>query len=173
MNEPITTLRMYFDGGAELRIPYEASVGVSQSLTEIAESATMRRNVNGGLIRRQRPSFRKFATEISGRFFGSPAFGDMHRGDLLTIHCTTPIRQSVSPSGTATLIRDCVSGSVACFNSAGDVVSHSRSGRSISGATGANHLLFRPILICAVDEFSWNLDDMTLDVSWSLSAVEA
>jgi len=53
-----TDLALYFEGGAEIVIPYEASVGISQSLSPIGEGSEMRRGVNGQLIVVANPLFR-------------------------------------------------------------------------------------------------------------------
>ena len=75
-------------------------------------------------------------------------------------------------AGAATLARNPVPGSVVCFDAAGDEVAHTRTGRSITAA-GAVRVVYRPILACVVSGHSQDCDEITGDVSWSVSATEA
>lgn len=172
MTDFTTALRFYLAGGAQIRIPKEAGGGVSQSLQIIEQAAQLRRDVNGGLIRLQNPSFRKYRTEISVNGAGSPTLGNLNPGDLLTIHCIAEITQRVA-SGAATLVRDPVPGSVRCYdNNSRRTADPTVSGRSITGASGATFLVFRPILECAVEAYSYDRNETSAEVSWSLIAVE-
>ena len=165
-----TDLALYLEGGAEIVIPYEASVGISQSLSPISEGAEMRRGVNGQLIVVASPLFRKYETEVSCRDMSAPTLGDVWIGQLVTIRCVATLSQRIA-AGAATLARDPVSGSVVCYNAAGDEVAHTCTGRSITAA-GAARVVYRPILSCAVTAFSIDEDEISGDVSWSISATE-
>lgn len=167
-----TALKLLRGGTTEIRIPRHAGFGVEQSMAFIELAGQAKRDVNGGLIRIQNSLFRKYTTEISVSRTGAPTFGNLNPQDLLTIHCVAEITQRVS-SGAATLIRDPVPDSVRCFKANDkEIAGFSVSERSVTGATGATYLTFRPILECAVSAFSWNQNEITGEVSWSLSAEE-
>lgn len=157
--------------GQEIVIPYEASRGTRQSITQIDGGADFRRTVNGDLVVVANPNFRRYAVEISGNDSASPALGGVWIGDQVTVECITPISQRMI-GGTAALGRDPVPGSVECYNAAGDLVSHLRSVRSVTAA-GAVFVRYRPILDCFVTSApNWDGAELSLDVSWSLQLEE-
>lgn len=172
MSEWQTNLKLTLaSSGQEIVIPYEASRGTKQSISQIDGGADFRRTVNGDLVAVANPLFRRYAIEISGSDSAAPALGGVWIGDAVTVECITPITQRVI-GGATTLGRTPVSGSVECFNAAGDLVSHSRSGRSVTSA-GAVIVRYRPILDCIVTGApSWDGAELSLDVSWSLQLEE-
>ena len=167
-----TALKLFRGGTTEIRIPRHAGFGVEQSLAFIEHAGQSKRDVNGGLIRIQNSLFRKYTTEISVSRTGTPTFGNLDSQDLLTIHCVVEITQRIA-GGAATLSRDPVPGSVRCFNSNDRAITgFAVTDRSVTGASGATYLTFRPILECAVSAFSWSKNEITGEVAWSLSAQE-
>lgn len=167
-----TALRIYLETGVEMVIPYDASHRVEQEIAPVAEAGAVEVDVNGDAVPLPATQHRKFTTSISVNDLGAPALADLWPADRITVHSVAKLTQGVPGSGSVTLIRDPVPGSVQCFNAAGRIVAHTRSGRAVT-ASGARYVRYAPVLAMVVTEHSWSVSEITAEASWSLSAREA
>lgn len=157
--------------GQEIVIPYEAGRGIKQSLESTGDEADWRRSVNGTLIVVEKPLFRKYASEISCSDYVAPALGALWKGARVTVNCVATMMQPIS-GGAVTLGRTPVSNSIICYDTAGEVVPHTRSGRNVTCA-GAVRVEYRPVLQCIVTDFSWDRSELSFESnSWSISLLE-
>lgn len=168
-----SALKISFESGAELAIPRRSAFAVEQEISPAPEAGAVEVDVNGNAIALAAEQHRKFVTSISvGSATEVPALADIWPATKLKIHSIAKLTQTVPPSGSVTLIRDPVAGSVVCYNAAGAVVAHSRTGRNVTAA-GAKYVRFAPILDVVVTEHNWSVNETAADSSWSLSAREA
>lgn len=173
MTEFRTALRIYLESGAEWVIPRDADFGVEQEISPVPESGRVEVDVNGNAVPLPATQHRKFQTSISvGSVTGVPPLADIWPASKLTIHSVTELTQSVPAGGTVQLIRDPVSGTVKCYNAAGALVAHTRSGRNVTAA-GAKYVRYAPIMDVVVTEHSWSAHETSAESSWSLAAREA
>lgn len=167
-----TALKIFLENGVELAIPVDASHRVEQEIAPVQEAGAVEVDVNGNAIPLPAKQHRKFQTSISVSDAGTPALADIWPADLITVHSVARLTQTVPAGGVVVLIRAPVSASVQCYNAAGQIVSHTRSGRTVT-AVGARYVRFAPILDMVVTEHSWSVNEITAEASWSLSAREA
>ena len=66
--------------------PYSVR-GVTQTLEPIVQASQVRRTINGTLVDRASPRFRKFASTVTGADQQPPAFDDSWPGRLVTVDC--------------------------------------------------------------------------------------
>jgi hypothetical protein len=169
----VSALRIYLESGAELAIPRDSDFGVEQEIAPVSEAGAVEVDVNGNAVPLPATQHRKFTTSLSvGSVTGVPALADIWPASRLTIHSVAKLTQSVPPGGEVELIRSPVSGSVRCYNAAGAVVAHSRSGRTVTAA-GASYVRYAPILEVVVTEYQWSAHETAAESSWSLSARES
>lgn len=173
MTEFRTALRIFLESGAELAIPCDSDFGVEQEISPVPEAGRVEVDVNGDAVPLPASQHRRFLTSISvGSVTGVPALADIWPASRLTIHSIAKLTQSVPASGSVMLIRDPVPATVKCYNDAGKVVAHSRTGRNVTAA-GAKYVRYAPILDVVVTEHSWSANETSAESSWSLAAREA
>jgi hypothetical protein len=147
-------------------IPYGAARGIDVSIAPI-DAGGMRRTINGTLIDLTRSTHRKYRLEIECRDTVAPTLAALWRGQTVSVDAPIRLRQVVS-SGSATLIRTPVAGSVRCFTAAGTPVSATVSGTSVSGATGADFVEYQPTMDMMVVERSEDFAEWDATTGWSI-----
>jgi len=127
--------------------PYSAR-GLSQSYAPIAQAAQNKRTVNGALKDISFPGFRKYASSISGSDQLPPAVDGVWPGLEVTVHCLFEL-QYLTVGGSPA--RPVVPG---------------------SSRVEGSFTLYRPILVCRINNFSVNTDEYGARISWSMELEE-
>lgn len=151
-------------------IPYGAARGVSVSIAPV-EAGGMRRTINGTLIDLTRSTHRKYRLEIQCQDTIAPTLAALWRGQTVGVFAPLRLRQAVS-SGSATLIRSPVPGTVRCFTAAGAPVASTVSGTSVSGASGAAYVEYQPSMSMMVMERSEDYAEWDATTGWSITLEE-
>lgn len=125
-----------------------ASRGMSQTLTPIAATADLRRDVNGELTDFGDPIYRKYASVISGSDQRPPSIDGVWPGTELTVECMTEL-SFVTAEGMAG--RYAVEGS---FRIEGDLT------------------FYRPLLTMTVISFDQTYDEWAATWQWSITLEE-
>jgi hypothetical protein len=127
----------------------------------------MRRTINGTLVDLTRSTHRKYRLEITCRDTVAPALAALWRGQTVSVNAPIPLRQVVS-SGSATLIRTPVPGSVRCFTADGTPVPATVAGATVSTSPSAAYVEYKPVMTMMVVERSEDFAEWDATTGWSI-----
>jgi hypothetical protein len=147
-------------------IPYGAARGIDVSIAPI-DAGGMRRTINGTLVDLTRSTHQKYRLEITCRDTVAPALAALWRGQTVSVNAPIPLRQVVS-SGSATLVRTPVPGSVRCFTADGTPVPATVSGTSVSTSPSAAYVEYKPVMTMMVVERSEDFAEWDATTGWSI-----
>ena len=127
--------------------PYSAR-GLSQTYAPIQQASHNRRTVNGALKDISFPGFRKYSSSISGSDQLPPAVDGIWPGLEVEVHCLFEFQYLTDGGAPARLV---VPG---------------------SSRVEGSYTLYRPILICRINNFNVSTDEYGAQVSWSMELEE-
>lgn len=121
--------------------------GLNQTCEPIAASQDLRRTVNGKLIDCSDPIFRKYRTVITCTDQSAPAFGGLHVGAKVTVHCVFEFGYDAYGAQERPAVPN-------------------------SEREAGGFAFYRPILECLVVAFSIQEDEWGAQTGWTLELEE-
>ncbi|HAU28981.1 MAG TPA: hypothetical protein DCW68_02585 [Rhodospirillaceae bacterium] len=165
-------------------IPKWSARGLKQGFAPDVD-AQMERDVNGTLHAIEIPAaFHKLRVSITAEDIQPPAFGNLKKGDLVTVTCAAELGEPATltaGSASITLSRPAVGGSGRAVAASGALAAVALTGTDNktasvdfgdAGLSGYCAIYYRPVLSCRVENFSMDRDEWSAASSWLLELRE-